>query len=409
MLQRSMSTAGAKLQKCGMLLRSLSTLRPGTICIHAGAQPQEGGAMTTPIYSSVATKWPNKLDQHIYPRYNTGPNVEVVGARIAALEGGEAGICFASGMAAISSTIFTFLKAGDHCVMSEVYGATFEIGAKDLPRQGIENDFVLTRKLEDFEAVLRPNTKMLYLESPSNPLISVLDLEGVIKMARAKCGERLIVAIDNTFATPMNTKPLKLGADVVIHSATKFLNGHSDLQAGIAVSKAEHIETIRQNVIMYGGGLNAMDAYMLERGLMTFDLRMKAHNANALQLAKFLESHPRVARVLYPGLPSHPAYEVAQRQMVAGGAMLAFDLGGDIKPTSEIANRFMAALKLSTPARSLGGVHTTVCLPAETSHARLTPAERAAVGISDGLVRVSTGIEDPDDIIADFAAALDAL
>jgi cystathionine beta-lyase len=382
---------------------------PGTICIHAGAQDDGGGSITTPIYTSVATVWPNPKNQHIYPRYNTGPNVEVVSARIAALEGGEAGIVFASGMAAISSVLFTFLKNGDHCVMSEVYGGTYEIGAKDFPRQGIKNTFVLTGKLEDFEAAVKPETRVLYLESPSNPLISVLDMEAIIKMARKKCGDNLIVVTDNTFATPMNTQPLKLGVDVVIHAATKFLNGHSDLQAGVAISSKAHIETVRGNIIMYGGGLNAFDAYQLERGLMTFDLRMKAHNSNGLKLAEFLEGHPRVARVLYPHLPSHPNYEVAKRQMKGGGAMLTFDLGGDITPTGEIANKFMAALKLVTGARSLGGCHTTVCLPAETSHARLTEEERAAVGIGEGTMRISVGIEDIVDIIADFNGAFASL
>jgi cystathionine beta-lyase/cystathionine gamma-synthase len=290
----------------------------------------------------------------------------------------------------------------------QVYGATFELGMNDFPKRGIENTFVHTGRVEDFEAALRPETRMLYLETPSNPLISVLDMEATIKMARAKCGPDLIVATDNTFATPINTNPLALGADVVIHSATKFLNGHSDLQAGAVVSTKEHVETIRQNTIMYGGGLNAFEAYQLERGLMTFDLRMKAHNANALQLARFLEGHSRVDRVLYPGLPSHPMYEVARRQMRGGGAMLAFDLGGG-DTTGATANRFMSALKLSTPARSLGGCHTTVCLPAETSHARLTEAERREVGIGPGLVRFSVGIEDPDDIIADVDAALNSL
>lgn len=364
--------------------------------------------MTTPIYSSVATVWPNPKGQHIYPRYNKGPNCEVVADRVAALEGGEAGCVFASGMAAITSVLFTFLEAGQHCVMSEVYGATFELGTKDFPRRGVEATFVTTRRVEDFVAALRPNTRMLYLESPSNPLISVLDLEGTISAARERCGGGLIVAVDNTFATPLNTNPLALGADVVIHSATKFLNGHSDLQAGVAVSTREHIETLRQNVIMYGGGLNAFEAYQLERGMMTFDLRMRQHNANAQALAEFLEAHPRVTRVLYPGLPSHPAHEVARRQMRGGGAMLAFDLaGGDT--TGATANRFLAALKLSTPARSLGGCHTTVCLPAETSHARLTEAERLEIGIGPGLVRVSVGIEATEDIIEDFGNALSAM
>lgn len=389
-------------------LASKAASKPGTICVHAAALKQDGGALTTPIYSSVATVWPNPRSQHIYPRYNTGPNVELVSARIAALEGGEAGIVFASGMAAISSTLYTILEKGDHCVMSEVYGATYELGAKDFPRRGIENTFVTTRRVEDFVSALRPNTKLLYLETPSNPLISVLDMEATIRAAREVCGPGLIVATDNTFATPLNTQPLALGADYVIHSATKFLNGHSDLQAGVVVSTAERIETIRQNTIMYGGGLNAFEAYQLERGMMTFALRMAAHNSNALALATFLEAHPRVSRVLYPSLPSHPAYEVAQRQMKGGGAMLAFDLGGG-DTTGATANRFMQALQLSTPARSLGGCHTTVCLPAETSHARLTEAERLEVGIGPGLVRVSVGIEDEDDIIADFDHALSGL
>lgn len=377
----------------------------GTLCIHAGAQKDDGGSSLTPIYTSVATVWPNKKDQHIYPRYNKGPNVEVVGARIAALEGAEAGIVFASGMAAITSVLYTYLSKGDHCVMSEVYGATFELGSKDFQRQGIENTFVLSGRVEDFEAALKPETRVLYLETPSNPLISVLDFEAIVKIARKKCREDLVVITDNTFATPFNTNPLKLGADVVIHSATKFLNGHSDLQAGAAVSTRDRIEVIRQNVIMYGGGLNALDAYQLERGLMTFALRMRAHNENGQRLAEFLESHPRVSRVLYPGLPSHPKYEVAQRQMRGGGAMLAFDLGEGYT-TAEAANRFMEGLTLSTPARSLGGCHTTVCLPAETSHARLSEEERLEVGIGAGLVRVSVGIEAVEDIIADFDTAL---
>lgn len=390
--------------------RSLSShaARPGTICVHAAALKQDGGSLTTPVFSSVATVWPNSKNQHIYPRYNTGPNVELVSARIAALEGGEAGIVFASGMAAISSVLFTFLQQGDHCVMSEVYGATFELGAKDFPKRGIENTFVNTGHVSDFVAALRPNTKMLYLETPSNPLISVLDIAATVKAAREVCGPGLIVATDNTFATPLNTNPLTLGVDIVIHSATKFLNGHSDLQAGAVVASAEHVETIRQNVIMYGGGLNGFEAYQLERGMMTFALRMAAHNANALRLATFLEAHPRVSRVIYPGLPSHPAYDVAKRQMRGGGAMLAFNLGGG-DTTGATANRFMSALTLSTPARSLGGCHTTVCLPAETSHARLTEQERLDVGIDPGLVRVSVGIEDSEDIMHDFETALNSM
>lgn len=206
-LPRASSTAIAAKGACAPLRRASSRfVGTSTICVHAGAQPDGGGSMVTPIYTSVATKWPNPKSQHIYPRYNTGPNLEVVAARIAALEGGEKGAVFSSGMAAISSVLFTFLEAGDHAIMSEVYGATFELGSKDFPKRGIENTFVLSRRLEDFEAAVRPNTRLLYLETPSNPLISVLDIEAVISMARAKCGPGLVVAVDNTFATPVNTK-----------------------------------------------------------------------------------------------------------------------------------------------------------------------------------------------------------
>lgn len=388
--------------------RALAT-GPGTICVHSGGQKDGGGSLTTPVYSSVATVWPNPKDQHIYPRYNTGPNVEVCGARIAALEGGERGLVFASGMAAISSTLFSFLEAGDHCVMSEVYGATFEMGAKDLPKRGVSNTFVTGGAIADFVAAVTPETRVLYLETPSNPLISVIDLEGIIAACRAVAAPGLIVAVDNTFSTPYNTNPLALGADVALHSATKFLNGHSDLQAGAAVASAQLCEIIRQNVIMYGGGLNAHDAYQLERGLMTFALRMERHNGNGLALSEYLEAHAGVKRVCYPGLASHPQHAVAARQMGRGfGAMLAFELDSD-DPTGATANRFMAALELATPARSLGGAHTTVCLPAETSHARLTEAERLAIGIGPGVVRVSAGIEDPADIRADFDNALAAI
>ena len=287
-----------------------TSARPGTICVHGGAQKDGGGSMTTPVYTSVATVWPNPKDQHIYPRYNTGPNVEVCGARIAALEGGEAGIVFGSGMAAISSTLFSFLKAGDHCVMSEVYGATFELGTKDFPKRGIDTTFVTGGTVADFAAAVRPETRVLYLETPSNPLISVIDLAGIIEACRGVAAPGLIVAVDNTFSTPFNTNPLALGADVALHSATKFLNGHSDLQAGVAVGTAAHMEEIRQNVIMYGGGLNAHEAYQLERGIMTFALRMERHNANGLALAAYLEAHAGVRKVLYPGLPSHPEHAV---------------------------------------------------------------------------------------------------
>lgn len=240
-------------QRALRLVRAATTAaqQPGTLCVHAGCQKDAGGSLTTPVYSSVATVWPNPKEQHIYPRYNKGPNCEVVAARIAALEGGERGAVFASGMAAISSTLFTLLKAGDHVVMSEVYGATFELGKNDFPLRNIETDFVLDRKVESFAAALRPETRLLYLETPSNPLISVLDIEAICTLARQKCGPQLVIVTDNTFSTPVNTNPLRLGVDIVIHSATKFLNGHSDLQAGAIVGREEHVETIRQNTIMY--------------------------------------------------------------------------------------------------------------------------------------------------------------
>ena len=375
-------------------------LKPATLCVHAGAYRDEAtGAVTTPIFTSSSYAYPNPSGQNIYQRYSNTPNQRAVAAKLAALEQGGDALVFGSGMAAITTVLFALLKPGDHAVFQEdLYGGTYHFVAAELTQFGVEVSFV--RAGGDFAAQVRPNTKLIYVESPSNPLLRCVDLAAVAALGKSR---GLLTIIDNTFASPINQNPLAAGLDIVVHSATKYLNGHSDLNAGAVVASCDLVARIRPGAVNYGGMLDAHACYMLERGLKTLALRVERQNENAGKLARWLQQHPAVVRVNYPGLPDHPDHAVAARQMRGFGGMLSFELH-DAAQALAALGRF----KLATAALSLGGVETLVTSPAKTSHVKMTAAERAAVGISDALLRVSVGIEDADDLIADFAQALAA-
>lgn len=375
-------------------------LRSSTLCIHAGTYLDgiTGGACS-PIFTSTAYAFPNPANENIYPRYFNTPNQRVINAKLAALEHGEDALVFGSGMAAISTLLLAHLKPGDHAVFqADLYGGTRQLIAQELIRFGIEISH--GRTADEFAALLRPNTRLIYLESPSNPLLQCVDLPAVGALGRDR---RVLTVVDNTFATPINQNPILLGIDAVLHSATKYLNGHSDVNAGVVVSSSSIIRRVTECATNHGGMLDAHACYQLERGLKTLALRVRQHNENAGRLAEFLEMHPAVARVFYPGLAGHPEHVIAARQMSGFGGMLAFEL----RDSGQV-DRLLERLRVVMPALSLGGVESLVCIPSRTSHRRMTPAERQSVGISDGLVRVSVGIEDVEDLLEDFDEALPA-
>ncbi|MEI6783959.1 MAG: PLP-dependent aspartate aminotransferase family protein [Verrucomicrobiota bacterium] len=374
--------------------------RPDTQCVHAGTHPDERtGGINSPIFTSTAYAYPNPTGANVYPRYFNVPNQRAVARKLAALEKGEDGIVFSSGMAAISTLLLAYLKPGDHAVFqADLYGGTYHLVVTELARFGIETSFA--RNLADFSTAVRPNTRVLYVESPSNPLLRCVDLAAVAKVGRER---GLLSIIDNTFASPINQTPLELGIDAVVHSATKYLNGHSDVDAGAVVSSGEVIRKVTECALNLGGVLDSHACYQLERGLKTLALRVRQQNENAGRLARFLQNHGAVSRVIYPGLPDHPDHAIAARQMRGFGGMLSFEL---CQPGQ--LDQLLERLELATPALSLGGVETLVTVPSRTSHKTLPPEERQRAGISDGLVRVSVGIEDIQDLTHDFDQALSA-
>jgi cystathionine beta-lyase len=370
-----------------------------TLCIHAGnRRDQSTRGLNTPIYPSSSFEYLD-VAENIYPRYYNTPNQLAVVEKIGVLEGAEDGILFSSGMAAISSVMFAFLSSGDHAVIQrDIYGGTHHFITADFDRFRIEYTFVANRA-EDIEAAIRPNTKLIYIESPSNPLLRITDIDAVARIGQER---RIITAIDNTFASPINQNPVGLGIDIALHSATKYLGGHSDLCCGAAVGKAAAIRRVKAAAVNLGGSLNALTCYLLERSLKTLSVRVERQNANAMAIAEFLVRHPVIRRVNYPGLETHPGYAIARRQMRGFGGMLSFE----VDHQTIGVDQFLGRLRLITPALSLGGVETIICAPAATSHVKLTPAERNEIGISDGLLRLSVGIEDTGDLIADLSQAL---
>jgi len=376
---------------------------PATICVHAGNTTENTSiaGVNTPVYTSSAYQY-GKGKPNIYPRYFNTPNQKVIVEKLAALEKAETGLVFASGMAAISTTLLSLLQTGDHIVLgSGLYGGTYHFAESEFKRLGIEHTFITDNQITTFKKAIRPNTKVVYIETPSNPLLQLTDLEKLAQL----CQElNLISVIDNTFASPINQTPADFGIDVIVHSGTKYLGGHSDICFGAVLSTHSYIEKIYQRAINLGGSLDARTCYLIERSLKTLSLRVERQSENALKIAHFLSDLPNIKTVNYPGLPSHPDYEMACRQMHGFGAMLSFEL---TKNDSEKSQDFAESLSLIVPALSLGGIETTICVPALTSHIKMTPEQRQKAGVSDGLLRLSVGIESADDLILDLKNTLE--
>jgi cystathionine gamma-lyase/cystathionine beta-lyase/cystathionine gamma-lyase/homocysteine desulfhydrase len=378
------------------------TERFSTVCIHAGQEPDPStGAIITPIYQT-STYVQDELGRHKGYEYarTQNPTRFALEQNIAAIEGGKAGFAFASGMAAIGATA-TLLQSGDHVVVTaNTYGGTFRLFDKVLTRYRIDFTYVDTACPELVEQAITPRTKMLFVETPTNPVLRLTDLARAAEIARS-AGLRLVV--DNTFASPYVQRPIELGADMVVHSTTKYLNGHSDSVGGIVIAvRDDDIEWLRFIQNAEGAILSPLDSWLVLRGTKTLAVRMAQHNSNAMALAEFLSTHPRVREVLYPGLPSHPQHDLARRQMNGFGGMLSFDAG-----SFEDARRVLNRVRLMSLAESLGGVETLISHPASMTHASVPPERRAAIGLTDSLVRISAGIEDPGDLIEDLRQALE--
>ena len=375
--------------------------RFSTLCLHAGQEPDPStGAIITPIYQT-STYVQDELGRHKGYEYarTQNPTRAAMERNIAAIEGGKQGFAFASGMAAIGA-VATMLKSGDHVVVSDnTYGGTFRLFDKVLTRYQLSFSYVDTSRLDDVERAFTPSTRMLFVETPTNPIMRLTDLAGAAALAR-RHNVRLVV--DNTFASPCVQRPIEFGADLVVHSTTKYLNGHSDSVGGVVIAvRDDDIEWLRFVQNAEGAILGPFDSWLVLRGTKTLPLRMMQHNANGLALAQFLEAHPKVRRVYYPGLPSHPQHELATRQMRGFGGMLACDLG-----SLDAARRLLNGVRLLALAESLGGVETLISHPATMTHASVPADRRAALGITEGLVRISAGIEDIEDLKEDLAQAL---
>ncbi|MEJ2254124.1 MAG: PLP-dependent aspartate aminotransferase family protein [Nitrospirota bacterium] len=371
-----------------------------TRCVHSGMREELTGGVNTPIYTSSSYRFPNPSGKAYYPRYFNLPNQSAAAEKLRALEGAEEALVQSSGMAAITATLLALLASGDHAVFQpDLYGGTHHFVATELHRFGMEASFARGRRAEDFQKQLRRNTRLLYLETPSNPLLNIVDLREIAAFSKE---HGLISIVDNTFATPVNQRPIEHGIDVVLHSGTKYLSGHSDLNCGAIATSRDLMKTIRPVAVNHGGTLDAHACYLLERSMKTLGLRVDRQNANAMELALFLDAHPKVGKVHYPGLPGHEGHETAWRQMSGFGGMLSFELDMGKKEAGDVFKR----LRVITPAVSLGGVESLICFPAETSHAKMTPEARKEAGISDTLVRLSVGIEDIEDLKQDLSEAL---
>ncbi|MFY9532299.1 MAG: PLP-dependent aspartate aminotransferase family protein [Candidatus Acidiferrales bacterium] len=372
-----------------------------TDAIHVGQEPDPAtGAIVAPIYqtSTYVLEALGKDKGYDYARTNH-PNRKALERCIAKLEGGQSAYVFSSGMAAIDS-VFRLLRPGDHTILSQaVYGGVFRLTTQLLVHFGLEFSYVDTSCVERVVEAIRPNTKMFYVETPTNPTMNVTDIAAVARLARQR---NITVAVDNTFLSPYLQQPISLGAHIVVHSMTKYLNGHSDCTGGAVIltrpEDAERIYFIQRSA---GTGLAPMDCFLVSRGVKTLAVRMQRHNENGMAIARFLESHPKVKRAIYPGLASHPQHEVAKRQQRGFGAMLSFDLG-----SLAAARKLLDHVRLCSLAESLGGVETLISHPALMTHASVPADVRQQIGITDGLVRISVGIEDVEDLIADLEQAL---
>lgn len=372
-----------------------------TDAIHAGVRPDPTtGAIMTPIYqtSTYAYEGLGRGKGYDYAR-TINPTRSALEENLATLEGGHAAYAFASGMSAIH-TVMTLLKSGDHVIVGDnVYGGTYRLFSRVLQDFGLRFTYVDTSRLETVEQALRPETRMVYIETPTNPIMILTDIEAVATLCR---GRGLISVVDNTFLTPVYQRPLQLGADIVVHSTTKYLNGHSDSVGGaVILAKPEHAERIKFVQNSAGAILSPFDSWLVLRGIKTLPLRMRAHDANGRAVADALSGHRKVAQVLYPGLKSHPQHDLASRQATGFGGMISFVLHAGVDVRS-----FFDSLRLCALAESLGGIETLVCQPSTMTHASIPEEDRARLGITDSLARISVGCEDVDDIIADLNQAL---
>ncbi len=374
-----------------------------TLAVHAGEpSPRIGGAVVMPVFMSAMyeTRDQESYDEQQYIRLNNTPNAQALSEKLAALENAEAGLVTASGMAAVTTTLLTVLSSGDHLLAQDcLYGGTHDFVTRDLEKFGISYTFIDGNKPDEWEKKIQDNTKAIYIETISNPLMQVPDLERVVDFAKH---HRITSIVDNTFASPVNYRPIENGFDLSIHSATKYLNGHSDIVAGAVIGERELVDRITHRLNHLGGSLDPHAAFLLHRGMKTLALRVRQHNENALAIARFLEKNSRLKRVNYPGLDSHPDHERAKRLFDGYGGMMSFELNGGV----DVADSFIKKLKLPVVAPSLGSVETLITRPAKTSHSGLLAEERRRLGISDQLIRFSVGIEAANDLIADLEHAL---
>ena len=370
-----------------------------TICTHEGevVDTQFGGSVS-PIFVSTSYKYINK-DISRYPRYFNTPNQEALCKKISALECSESAMIFGSGMAAISTTLLTFLSSGDHILLQkDIYGGTRNLVEAQFDRFNIDYTFTDDIDLKCFKSGIKKNTKVIYIETPSNPLLKIIDIEKIAQFAKSR---DIITIIDNTFATPIIQKPILFGVDVVLHSATKYFGGHSDISAGAVAASQTHIDKIWNLAKNLGGNLSDYSVWLLERSMKTLSIRVKAQQKNAKKLAKYLSESRYVKKVYYPGLKNHPNHNLAKKQMKGYGAMISFEFIDKIDPSL-----FLTSLNLIKPSMSLAGVESTMLSPAETSHYLLTENERLSQGITNELIRFSVGIENKKDIIMDIEHAI---
>ncbi|KEZ87752.1 methionine gamma-lyase [Clostridium sulfidigenes] len=394
---------------------NLKTMGFATRAIHGGHVKDQFGALATPIHQTATFTFESAeqggrrfaLEEggYIYSRLGNPTNTQLE-EKLAMLEGAEAAISTASGIGAVASAFWTVLKAGDHVVAAKtLYGCTYAYLNHGISRYGVEVTFVDTTKLEEVRQAMRDNTKVVYLETPANPNLEVADIEAISKIAHKN--KDCIVMVDNTFCTPYIQRPLEFGADVVIHSGTKFLNGHGDVISGFVVGSGEFIKNVRLFGVkdMTGASLSPFDAFLIIRGMKTLEIRMEKHCENAMKVAKFLEGHSAVEKVYYPGLESFPQYELAKKQMSLPGAVIAFEVKGGIEEGKKVIN----STELCTIAVSLGDAETLIQHPASMTHSPYTKEEREMAGISDGLIRIAVGLENVEDIINDLDKALKSI
>ena len=378
------------------------TLGINTICTHVGeVEDKQFKGAISPLFMSSSYAYED-VEVKRYPRYFNTPNQEALSKKIAMLEKSESAMIFGSGMAAVSTTMLAFLHQGDHVVLPQtLYGGTYNFVVEEFHKYGIEYSFAEGFSENDFSDKIKENTKVIFVETPSNPLMRITDLEMIGKLAKQR---GIITMIDNTFASPINQTPADFGIDIMIHSATKYMGGHSDICAGAVAANEENIKIIWNLAKNLGGSLSDYTVWLLERSMKTMALRVKAQNRNAKKIAKWLEKHPLVEKVYYPGLKSHPDYTLAKKQMKGFTGMLSFEISSSLD-----IGKFLKSLKMIKPSMSLAGVESTILSPAKTSHGLLSPEARKLQNISDGLLRFSVGIEEVQDIKADFEQAFKAI